>query len=294
MTLCTNCGKEFKIHGFKKFINNQTICPDCHDDKDKKIQRYLDAVNYFGKDNYLSKEEEAALQELKLNLCLSDDDVKKGNKKIENLRDSTVKANIVACDQKIAAISSDGVITPEEENELAELMNTLGMTNEDLPDKTQQNLFDVRMLTNISKGLFPNLQVNILLKANEICHFATPVQLMEELTKTRYVGGSSGVSFRVAKGVTLRSGSFRGQAVKESYKKVTDGGTLYVTNKKVLFVGAGKNVSYPMSKIINITKYTDGIKFEKENETKSRVFLTNRRSHIDAIGLIVSMLAQNS
>jgi len=44
----------------------------------------------------------------------------------------------------------------------------------------------------------------------------------------------------------------------------------------------------------DITKYTDGIKFQKENETKQRVFLIKRPSHIDAIGLIVSGLAQNS
>jgi len=82
----------------------------------------------------------------------------------------------------------------------------------------------------------------------------TSAQLLEEKTKTRYVGGSAGVSFRVAKGVTFRTGGFRGSPIKETYKEVTDTGNIYVTNKRVLFVGARKNVSYPINKIIDITK----------------------------------------
>lgn len=173
------------------------------------------------------------------------------------------------------------------------MMNSLGMSEEDIPNKTRQALLDTRMLTELAQGIFPNLQVNILLKKNEICHFVTSAQLMEEKTKTSYVGGSHGVSYRVAKGVTFRTGSFRGRAIKETHAEVTDTGILYVTNKSVLFVGNKKNVSYPINKILDISKYTDGIKFQKENESKPRVFLIDRRAHIDAIGLIVSTLAQS-
>lgn len=236
-----------------------------------------------------------------MNLGLNDNDVKKANEKLEKLCLSTAKVDAAAhkqkideCDRRIASISSDGIITLEEENELSELMRSLGLTESDLPDMSRRTLFDARMLTTISRGVFPELQVSLLLKPNEICHFMSPAQLMEELTKTRYVGGSHGASFRVAKGVTFRTGSFRGQPIKENYAKITDDGTLYVTNKKVLFVGMKKNVSYPINKIVDITKYTDGIKFQKENENKPRVFLINQRLHIDAIGLIVSMLAQKS
>jgi hypothetical protein len=293
LPLCINCGKEFEISRLKRLLGNQTVCPSCKAEKEEKIQRYVEAVKHFGKDDYLSHDEENALQELKCNLALTDDDLKLVSKDLEKLRRSTVQTNVAACEQKVAAISSDGRITPQEEIELAEMMKSLGITETDLPNKTLQTLNDVRMLTELSKGTLPVLKTNILLKQNEVCHFATPAQLLEELTRTHYVGGSSGVGFRVAKGVTFRTGSFRGSPIKESFPKITDSGTLYVTNKKVLFVGTKKNVSYPIKKIVDITKYTDGIKFQKENESKPRIFLISRPTYIDAVGMIVSMLAQS-
>jgi hypothetical protein len=267
MAICISCGKEFKISGLKKLFNNQKLCQSCKDEKDKKIQRYSDAVKHFGKDNYLSKDEELAIQELKQNLGLTDEDLKNCNKYIEKLQTSSKKIDIAACEQKIGAVCSDGFISKDEELELAQMMTSLGISEEDIPIKSRQAFLDTRMLTQLAQGIFPDLKVDILLKKNEICHFVTSAQLMEEKTKTRYVGGSQGVSFRVAKGVTFRSGSFRGRAIKETNKEVTDTGILYVTNKRVLFVGNKKNVSYPINKILDICKYTDGIKFQKENES---------------------------
>jgi len=292
MALCTNCGKEFGASGLRKLFGPQTVCPDCKAEKDKKIRRYLDAVKYFGKDKYLSKEEERSLQELKTNLGLTDEEIEEANKELAKLRLSTAKTDLALCDQKINEICSRGWINQIEEVELEEMLRSLGISEANLPEKTRQNLLDVRMLTILAQGILPTIQVNILLKGGEVCHFAIPAQLLEELSKTRYVGSSSGVSFRVAKGVTFRTGSFRGTPIRESYQKVTDTGILYVTNKKVIFVGQKKNATYPLNKIVDITKYTDGIRFQKENESKARVFLIDRSAHIDAIGMIVSALIQ--
>jgi len=34
------------------------MCPTCKNEKKKKIERYFEAVKYFGQDKYLSDEEE--------------------------------------------------------------------------------------------------------------------------------------------------------------------------------------------------------------------------------------------
>jgi hypothetical protein len=81
--------------------------------------------------------------------------------------------------------------------------------------------------------------------------------LIEERTRARYVGGSRSVSFRIAKEVYYRVGGFREERVVDTFKEITDEGTLYVTNNKVLFVGSKKNVSYPINKIVTISRYAD-------------------------------------
>jgi len=63
---------------------------------------------------------------------------------------------------------------------------------------------------------------------------------------------------------------------------------LYITNKRVIFVGAKKNVTYPLGKIVNITKFSDAIHFMKENEKKPKYFLINNQFYIDEIGIIVN------
>lgn len=292
MALCGNCGKQFEASGLRKLFSTPTMCPECKADRDKKIQRYLEAVKYFGKDKYLTKDENSTLQELKLNLGLTEDEVKSANKELEKLRSLTSEKNIEICNQKVADICSKGQISQEDETELAEILSSFGISELNLPENTRQDLIDVRMLTVLAHGALPILQADILLKQGEMCHFATSAQLLEESTKTRYVGGSSGVSFRIVKGVTFRTGSFKGTPIRESYKKITDSGVLYVTNKKVTFIGNRKNATYPINKIIHITKYSDGIQFQKENESKMRIFLIGRPSHIDAIGTIVSRLIQ--
>jgi hypothetical protein len=127
LTLCANCGKEFKISMFKKFFGDQTICPNCRDEKETKIRRYVDAVNYFGKDNYLSKDEEKTLQELKSNFGLKDEDIVRANKELEKLRRLTSKNDITTCEQKIAEFFSNGQINQKDESDLAEMMRSLGV-----------------------------------------------------------------------------------------------------------------------------------------------------------------------
>jgi len=164
LAVCISCGKEFEISRLKKIFDSQSMCPTCKNEKKKKIERYFEAVKYFGQDKYLSDEEEKTLQELKSNLGLSDEDIKQASEKIEQLRASTLKTNIALCEQKISQILSDGQINEIEERELSEMMQSFGISVADLPKKTQQELTDVRMLARLIAGDFPVLEVNILLK----------------------------------------------------------------------------------------------------------------------------------
>jgi hypothetical protein len=43
-----------------------------------------------------------------------------------------------------------------------------------------------------------------------------------------------------------------------------DEGTLYITSKRLVFDGSGKNQNVPYKKVIGFTMYPDGVQIEKE------------------------------
>jgi len=100
---------------------------------------------------------------------------------------------------------------------------------------------------------WPNLNADvsgIILGPGETCVAISHDVMAIELHKhTHYEGRSAGVSVRVMKGVTLRSGSFRGQPVTTISADVADVGSLYVTTSRVVFAGGQEVVEVPLKKL---------------------------------------------
>lgn len=286
---CADCGRELSFwEGL--FSSSRKLCPACKEALREKVEQYMQKLKEAGSDRYLTAAEEWGLSVLQQNLGLSDEDLREAQRMLANLRRWTKEANLAAYAQRLQQAGADNYLTPEEEAELNSLREELGLTDEDLAP-TRPYLERLRRFTALKDGRLPVLHADILLKKGETCHFEVPCELMEEVTRTRYTGGSQGVSFRIAKGVYYRVGGFQGKPVRETYNEVTDRGTLYITNKRIIFVGAKKNVTYPLGSIVNFVKYKDAVQFQKENETAPRYFLIRSRDSIDEIGLILSHLA---
>ncbi|MGG7214017.1 hypothetical protein ACQPUY_10415 [Clostridium nigeriense] len=111
----------------------------------------------------------------------------------------------------------------------------------------------------ISNGNLPEIaEINLLTKRGEYCHYARPVQRVVITTRTSYKTQSSGVNFRIAKGVSVGS--------RESYTepiKITNSneyeGTLYITNKRIVFLASEKGIEIPFSKLLGAQMYSDGV-----------------------------------
>ena len=289
MSVCVECGFEFNVPFFIKVFKNPKICPNCVKIKQNKIQQYVSKIREFGADNYLDAQEEKALNELKESLGLSESDLKVANILLNNLKVMTKKANIKAYEMKLREVGEDNYLTEEEENELIALRKKLNLSEADV-SHTLKNLIVLKKFTSIQDGNLPILQTNLLLKKNEVCHYQGYFDLMEQKSKTSYVGGSRGVSFRIAKGVSYRVGAFKGDRITEVYNDITDTGILCITNQRIIFSGNIKNITYSLKKIVNMVTYKDGIQFQKENETKPKYFINNNSETIDEVAMIASRL----
>ncbi|MBW4008562.1 hypothetical protein HG532_00765 [Moraxella osloensis] len=127
-----------------------------------------------------------------------------------------------------------------------------------------------RTVNLISSGNLPLVSTNLLLKKDETAYFYEIADLLEERVIGRqYVGGSSGVSFRVAKGVSFRVGASRGRSVSERGTVITDNGSLTITNKRIVFVGANKTITIKLENLAHYSMHGEILSFSDRGKNKT-------------------------
>jgi len=129
-----------------------------------------------------------------------------------------------------------------------------------LAAKRQQALEDFA-----AQPLTPIRPQQALLQRGEVAYGSVAATLKETQT-VGYRSGNSGVSVRVMKGVTIHSGGSHGHAVKGIVAVAA--GELVITNQRVIFAGDAQSFSLPLSKLINVTNYSDGIAFHEDHKTQ--------------------------
>jgi hypothetical protein len=179
-------------------------------------------------------------------------------------------------------ISSDNKITSEEEKELSELAIKLNLdetrVNELLDAKTKKDLYYCRLMYQIEQDNLPVITAPIILQNNEICHFSIPANKLVVKTQRRTVGYSARVP---RTSVRLYSSHPIAEKTTQEYS-----GTLFITNKRIVFTAAEKGFSIPLSKLTNIIPYKDGIGLQKD--TTSHVMRFNDNC-AELIGLIIQI-----
>jgi hypothetical protein len=189
---------------------------------------------------------------------------------------------IQAWEQAVDKALDDDVISQEEEDSLISYREHFSLSNDDLDSAGAfSKVVKAAVLRDILEGTIPErvkisgpLPFNFQ-KSESLVWLFQNVKYYEEKYKRKYVGGSQGVSFRVAKGVYYRVGGFSAQPVVTQETVQVDTGQLAVTNKHIYFAGDSKGFKVPFSKIVAFTPYNDGIGIQRDGvTTKPQGFLT--------------------
>ncbi len=184
------------------------------------------------------------------------------DKRVKGIYSSVVKRVVMDYIQKA---TRDGSWSPDEEGVLIKFVNDLGI-NLELDEETKEMLERLRFVWEIENGILPVVDADVKLRRGEVCHFRVGAKLWE-LKRKRISRGYAGprLTYRVAKGLYLSYGAYKPQAeIKEVYEKV-DEGELYLTNKKILFVGKYKSISLNLNRVIDIERYINGVALYKES-----------------------------
>lgn len=125
-------------------------------------------------------------------------------------------------------------------------------------DAANQTFMSEQELQQIQAGVLPVLDgVPVVLDEGEVAHFFGPAR--RYVTKTKAVGrtgSGAGVSVRVAKGVSVRTG---GGASRTVYDDVTDffGGQVILTNRRIVFLAKQNGFDCKLDAISAITPEGD-------------------------------------
>lgn len=113
------------------------------------------------------------------------------------------------------------------------------------------------MITRIEDWPVVENPVSIILWPGEVCYFQRDASV--EIVKNQVVGstgGYGGISFRVARGVTLHSGNTARKVVRSDVQ-YTYRGVFSLTNQRVIMTGE-KGFEYPIDKITAVSPYRFG------------------------------------
>jgi hypothetical protein len=183
----------------------------------------------------------------------------------EEVRADIYKQEVLAVVQEaFKRAIADRRLTADEEKRLAAMSNNLGLKV--AHDAESQRVVErFTLLARIDAGELPVIHPSVILQRGEVCHAEFPCRLHEMRTVTKRINyhGPSG-RIRIMKGLSWRYGSVSVNRVTSEELRQLDSGVLYITNKRLLFNGAFKNVQTPFKKIIHFTLHKDGIQIEKE------------------------------
>lgn len=161
-------------------------------------------------------------------------------------------------------ITSDQRISPEEENELNELTKNLNV-DLNLDNNSKSAFQKMKLFWKIENGDIPVIEANINLQKKEVCYFVTNVKWYEMRTVTKRINyGGPTLSIKIAKGLYWRTGSMNVQNVSQDIMKLIDIGTLYLTNKRLIFMGQKNNKTINLNKILDFTCYKNGFDIQKD------------------------------
>lgn len=151
---------------------------------------------------------------------------------------------------------SDNRLSPIKETELKQATRNLKIDHQSikvfLSDRKIKSLQHAKLLWNLDHGIFPVIHnPSITLARDEQCYLNVNATLIEnKLVHAGYSRTSTGVSFRVMKGVNARIGGGRYRPVKENIREIHPG-TLYLTNSRIVFNAGGKSFQIPFYKLIS-------------------------------------------
>jgi hypothetical protein len=242
---------------------NDTEVEELHNEEASKIydKYYYEAIS----DGKIDNEEGEFLEKLKENIKLP-------TMIAENISNERRSQFMNTQFKKIAA---DKRISPYEWNEFETVAGNLNVTIQ--PEESIEKL---KLYWLIENGQLPTKEVQINLQKGEDCYFTCDADWLENRTVTKRINyGGPTARIKIMKGVYYRAGSLAVQRVTQDELHTIDQGQVFITNKRLIFLGSKKNSNIQLNKILSLNPYSDAVGIVKDTG-KSPVIKVDEHAEI--------------
>jgi hypothetical protein len=167
----------------------------------------------------------------------------------------------------------DDRITVEEEASVRAVAYKLGIEQHEFETEFRDTLRRLA-IAKLNDGRLDQLpEPRLITKRGEVVHAELTASLMKEVAVREWRSGSSGYSFRIAKGLTYRVGQTRGRSVVVGTElQVEDAGALSISSQRIAFLGGRKTLEIPYTKLMGLEVFSDGIRFSASNRQRAPLF----------------------
>lgn len=176
----------------------------------------------------------------------------------------------------LASFYNEGVPSDKIERRLKHVEALLPVTDADKKEAGIERMAQSVLLQQIQQGVIPQsipLSFPVVLGKNETALWCYDnVTMFLEKIEKEYVGGHSGFSIRVMKGVRYNTGKMNARPVEHTTMANCGTGALVITNKHILFCSNQQSMKLPYTKIIGISPYSDGIEVHRDGKASRIAF----------------------
>lgn len=188
---------------------------------------------------------------------------------------------------KMKVITYDNKISPDELQELEALSKSLDVTL-DMNDASKEAVEKMKLFWLIENGQIPAIETDLNLSANELCHYKSNAAWYELRKVTKRINYHGPIlTIPIYKGIKYKLGSVSPSRVTKDEIQLIDTGVIYITNKRVIFVGNKGNKTILLSKILFIEATENGVVINKETRTSPIVEVAENS---DMLTLILNRL----
>jgi hypothetical protein len=169
-------------------------------------------------------------------------------------------------------VLADDRLTEEEERAFGDVADALDVDQTEFAT-TFIDVLNRLVIARVNDGRLSVIgEPHLMTKKDEIVHLETNANLMKEVAVREWRGASSGYSFRIAKGVTYRTGAIRGKSVVVgSELNVADSGLLALTSQRIAYMG-NKTIEIKYDKLMNMDVFSDGVRIHVSNRQNAPLF----------------------
>lgn len=218
------------------------------------MEIYQKEVEKVMEDGVVDADEKAFLSRLRKDLRLSDD-----------LAEKVYKESATEILQRfLTGFLVDERLDPDEEAELDAISRNFGVELT-LDDKTKGELSRFKLFWQIDNGNFPQVKAAFKLHSDEVCHFAEKADLFEPRGPIDiWNKNRPKMRIRIAHGFYWKPESGISKGLSADGWRLLDRGTIFVTNRRVIFLGSEGNHTIRLSEILDFQVFDDGVQLQRE------------------------------